>query len=100
MSLSQGRPSQTDMDARPIEYSLPWWDDVLKRGWLSAPVRISVKFGNQKVWPGDTFGISAFPRDPGTRLGGGGPKRIVLSWGSAVAKRKKPDSGIFAAVLK
>ena len=72
----------------------------IKRGWLSAPVRISVKFGNQKVWPGDTFGISAFPRDPGTRLGGGGPKRIVLSWGSAVANRKKPDSEIFAAVLK
>jgi hypothetical protein len=73
----------------------------IKRGWLSAPVRVSAKFGNRGVWPGDTFGISAFPRGPNTGLGGlsGGSQRVVLSWGSAVAKQAKPNSEIFAAAL-
>ena len=73
----------------------------IRRGWLSAPVRVSARFGNRKVWPGDTFGISTFPPDPGARLGGGtgGGQRVMLSWGSAVGKGKNPDSEIFAAVL-
>jgi hypothetical protein len=74
----------------------------ISRGWLSAPVRVSVKFGNRAVWPGDTFGISTFPRGPDASLGGvpGGPQRVILSWGSAVSKQKKPDSEIFAAALR
>jgi hypothetical protein len=42
-------------------------------GWLSGAVRISEKFGDRKVFPGDTFGIATFS-----------PTALALSWGSAV----------------
>jgi hypothetical protein len=46
-----------------------------RAGWLTAPVRVSSQFGNPRVWPGDTIGISALP---------GGRGQVVVSWGSAV----------------
>ncbi len=66
----------------------------ISRGWVSGPLRVSQAFGKRTVWPGDTFGISTLPgqRQPG-------PPRLVLSWGSAVGKQRKPPSEIFAAVL-
>jgi len=50
----------------------------VRAGWLSAPVRVSRKYGSLNTWPGDTIGISL--------LGNGGPHgpRVILSWGSAV----------------
>ncbi|MBO0864863.1 MAG: exo-alpha-sialidase, partial [Mycobacterium sp.] len=45
-------------------------------GWLSAPVRISPKFGNLKGWPGDTIGLSVLPGAPGHRL-----QPVMVSWG-------------------
>lgn len=57
----------------------------ITRGWLSAPLQVSIQFGDPSVWPGDTFGISTLT-----------PNEIVLSWGSATpASAKKSD--IFAA---
>ena len=59
------------------------------RGWLGPRIGVSGRFGNRKIWPGDTFGIAALPRGPATRL--------ALSWGSAVGGNK--NSEIYAAVV-
>ena len=48
----------------------------VRRGWLSAPIRVSLRSGNGRVWPGDTIGISLLPG-----------RRVMLSWGSAVGGR-------------
>jgi hypothetical protein len=45
----------------------------IAHGWLSRPRQISRRFGNTRVWPGDTFGISTIS-----------PIQLVLSWGSAI----------------
>ena len=62
------------------------------------PVRISNRFGDRSVWPGDTFGISMLPRPrsvDGEQRGG----LLVVSWGSAVGDQRHPKSVIFAAVV-
>src|SRR5579859_3179859 len=59
------------------------------KGWIGPRVNVSSKFGNRKIWPGDTFGIAALPGGPATRL--------ALSWGSAVGS--SPGSEIYAAVV-
>ena len=59
------------------------------RGWTGPRVNVSSKFGNRKIWPGDTFGIAALPGGPATRL--------ALSWGSAVSGNT--NSEIYAAVV-
>jgi hypothetical protein len=66
------------------EYLRPF---SLRHGWLSGPVMVSRQYGNVKIWPGDTFGISALPG-----------ARVALSWGSAVAGSK--NSAIWATVVK
>ena len=70
----------------------------ITRGWLSAPVRISNRFGDRSVWPGDTFGISTLPTPRGIdgEQDGG---VLVVSWGSAVGDQPRPKSAIFAAVV-
>jgi hypothetical protein len=73
------------------EYLRPF---SIVRGWLSGPVQVSSQFGNDSVWPGDTFGISTLPT--GSEPGLGSPQRILLSWGSAVGQ---PDSEIYAATV-
>lgn len=52
----------------------------VRKGWLSAPIRVSRDFGKRNIWPGDTIGISLLSR-------GLGQPRIMLSWGSAVSGR-------------
>jgi hypothetical protein len=59
------------------------------QGWLGPRINVSSKFGNRKIWPGDTFGIATLPGGPATRL--------ALSWGSAVGGNK--NSEISAAVV-
>ena len=56
----------------------------IAQGWLSAPRRISRRYGNPRVWPGDTFGIATTS-----------PTQVVLSWGSAV-RGERGNSEIFA----
>jgi BNR/Asp-box repeat len=56
-------------------------------GWLAPVLRVSPEFGKVKDWPGDTFGLSAF-----------GPKRVALSWGSAV--RTSQNSEIYESVVR
>jgi hypothetical protein len=59
----------------------------ITRGWLAPVLRVSPQFGNVKDWPGDTFGLSAL-----------GPKRVVLSWGSAVGTSQ--NSEIYESVVQ
>jgi hypothetical protein len=61
-------------------------------GWLAPPARVSRQFGsrNPLAWPGDTIGISLLP------AAGPGPRKIQLSWGSAV---RGLTSQIFAATV-
>jgi hypothetical protein len=59
----------------------------IARGWLAPATRVSPHFGNKKIWPGDTFGISVLS-----------PDRVVLSWGSAIKNHK--NSQIYAAVVR
>ena len=61
----------------------------IAKGWLGPRIRVSTKFGNRQIWPGDTFGIAHVPGGPGTRL--------ALSWGSAIPRHK--NSLIYAAVV-
>jgi hypothetical protein len=42
-----------------------------RRGWLSAPIRVSRTYGNRNGWPGDPTGISVMPG-----------RRVMLSWGN------------------
>ncbi len=58
----------------------------ISRGWLSGPRLVSRQYGNASIWPGDTFGISAWA---------GNGQSLVLSWGGAVGG--SPNSEIFAA---
>ena len=48
----------------------------LGKGWTSRAKKVSPAYGNAKIWPGDTFGLS-------TRSGS-----AILSWGSAVGRRR------------
>jgi hypothetical protein len=57
----------------------------LGTGWTSSAKRISTRYGNTKVWPGDTFGLSA------------GHRSAILSWGSANGGSR--ISEIYAAVV-
>jgi hypothetical protein len=80
-------------DAAPQGYALTLRPLAVSAGvgtWLSAPVQVSVQFGDPTVWPGDTFGLS-------TRSASATSIRIVASWGSAVPGAKK--SQIFAAAV-
>lgn len=45
---------------------------ALGKGWTSRAIRVSPAYGKPKVWPGDTFGLSA---QKGS---------AILSWGSAI----------------
>ena len=60
----------------------------VRSGSLGPVLRVSGKYGNTSVWPGDTFGIAVLP---------GQPKRISLTWGSAIAPSRNPE--IYAALV-
>jgi hypothetical protein len=59
---------------------------ALGRGWTGRARRVSPAYGNPRVWPGDTFGLS-------TRSGS-----AILSWGSAIKSRAGPE--IYATTSK
>lgn len=66
----------------------------IRKGWLAPAIRVSRQFGNKKIWPGDTFGLSLLPASPGSP----GPVRVGLSWGSAVGTSK--NSEIYSTVVQ
>jgi hypothetical protein len=57
----------------------------LDHGWTGPPKRISSRYGNAKIWPGDTFGLS--------KRGGS----AIASWGSATTGRRRSE--IFATTV-
>jgi hypothetical protein len=72
-------------DRRPYGYAEFLRAFSITDGWLSPPRRISHRFGDPQVWPGDTFGISTTS-----------PNEVVLSWGSAT-RSTRGKAEIFAA---
>jgi hypothetical protein len=83
---------QSDNDPRGYAtYLRPF---SIARGWLARTIRVSPQFGNARIWPGDTFGLSILPGGHGPS----GPERVALSWGSAIKKHK--NSQIYAAVVR
>jgi hypothetical protein len=64
----------------------------IKRGWLTGKIQVSPHYGNWRVWPGDTIGLSLYPG------GKPGAERVAVSWGSALGGRKA-NSQIWAAVV-
>lgn len=62
------------------------------RGWLTPLTSVSPVRGNDRVWPGDTIGLSLYPG------GGPGAQRVAVSWGSGIGGRKA-RSQIRAAVV-
>lgn len=59
---------------------------VVGKGWQGPAVRISPAYGDPKVWPGDTFGLS-------TRNGA-----ALVSWGSANHGRRRGSEIYFSTV--
>lgn len=49
-------------------------------GLVGSPLQVSTAYGNNQVWPGDTFGISMLS-----------PTRLALSWGSANGTSKTSE---------
>ena len=74
-------------DNSPGGYSLYIREFSVRTGRMTSPVRVSTKFGNPQVWPGDTVGISALPHASG---------QVMVSWGSAVGGQ---TSQIWAALV-
>jgi len=58
------------------------------KGWLAKAVRVSPRFGNPAVWPGDTIGLADLP----------GSGRVPVSWGSATGSSR--TSEIWATVVR
>ena len=56
-------------------------------GFAFSVLGVSPQFGHVKDWPGDTFGLSA-----------SGPRRVTLSWGSAVGTTQ--NSEIYESVVQ
>lgn len=106
VEVAGGAPGQAYVawlaDSSPRGYAEYLRPFSVVAGWLSGPVQVSRQFGDPKVWPGDTFGISAAA--PGwAGLPGLGRLRLVLSWGSAIGRVRaghKPVSEIFATALR
>jgi hypothetical protein len=65
----------------------------IRHGWLAPVTQVSSQYGNPKIWPGDTFGISGLP---GWNRGDF-PEHFALSWGGAVGGSK--DSEIYATTV-
>jgi hypothetical protein len=59
---------------------------VVGKGWTGATRKVSRVYGNRRIWPGDTFGLS-------TENGS-----AILSWGSANHGGRKSE--IYAATVK
>ena len=61
----------------------------IRKGWLGPAIRVSSRYGNVRIWPGDTFGITVLP-------GAGG--HLALTWGEAVGNSR--GSEIYASSVR
>lgn len=55
-------------------------------GWIAPPKKVSDAYGNRKIWPGDTFGLSTTKNS------------AILSWGSANNNHRASE--IYSAAVK
>lgn len=62
------------------------------QGWITPVIHVSSSFGNWRVWPGDTIGLSLLPG------GTAGNESLAVSWGSALGGRPA-NSEIWAVVV-
>jgi hypothetical protein len=83
-------------DSSPRGYALYLRAFSINRGWTSAPLQISNRFGDASVWPGDTIGISMLS---GAAAAATHDQSLAVSWGSAVGNQPNPRSAIFEAVV-
>ncbi len=65
----------------------------IRHGRLAPITQVSSQYGNPRIWPGDTFGLSVLPGWNAGHL----PEHVALSWGSAVGGSK--NSQIYATVV-
>ena len=79
-------------DSSPLGYATFLRPFSITKGWLAPAIQVSRQYGNPKIWPGDTFGISILPA---TRKNA--PERISLTWGSAIKGNK--NSQIYGSVV-
>jgi hypothetical protein len=80
-------------DNSPQGYATSLRPFSIKHGWLAPVTQVSSQYGNPKLWPGDTFGISV----PRNWNGPGAPEHVDLSWGSAVGGSQ--NSEIYTTVV-
>lgn len=80
-------------DDSPEGYATSLRPFSIAYGWLAPAIRVSNRYGNDAIWPGDTFGLSVLPTSHRSRA----PVRVALSWGSAVGG--SPHSEIYSAVV-
>ena len=60
----------------------------IRKGWLAKARRVSGRFGNPKIWPGDTIGLAHLP----------GSRHLPVSWGDAPGTSR--TSEIWATVVR
>lgn len=77
-------------DNSPLGYATFVRPFSISRGWLTPTIQVSDQYGNPKIWPGDTFGLSVLPDQASSQ-------RVALSWGSAIDGNQ--DSQIYSAVV-
>jgi hypothetical protein len=81
-----------ETNASPRGYALYLRPFSITHGWLESAVRASANvYGNSKIWPGDTFGLST--------LSPAGSDCLAVSWGSATAPRVLNRDDIFATTI-
>jgi hypothetical protein len=81
-----------ETNSSPRGYALYLRPFSISHGWLESPVRASANlYGNSRIWPGDTFGLSS--------LAPAGADCVAASWGSATAPLAQNRDDIFATTI-
>jgi len=79
-------------DNSPLGYATFLRPFSITKGWLAPAIQVSPRYGNKRIWPGDTFGLSILPAGRENA-----PERISLTWGSAIKGHE--HSEIYGAVV-
>jgi hypothetical protein len=74
--------------ASPAGYATYLRPFSIRRGWLAKAVKVSPRYGNPRVWPGDTIGLAGLPRSG----------HLPVTWGSAPGTSRVSE--IWAAVVR
>ena len=91
--LPSARQPCWQVDTSPQGYATHLRQYSVNRGWLGPAIQVSQQYGDPRVWPGDTFGLSALPGGDHTYPA----TRVAVSWGSG--PDPQTDSQIYAATV-